>query len=435
MSSARSCSARSSPTRPTAITSDALTAAGPLGFTEREWRLVIPLSFAAFFENYDYALLSIAAPVLSNGLGATSSEFGLAVSVIRLAGLAAVVLVGLADRIGRRHMLLVTLGGLAVFTGATAAAWGLVSFVILGALSRIFLSAEGVMAGVVISEEVHPTRRGRAISLSGLVGQTAFGAVAVLIAIVPHLPLGWRWLYLLALGPLGLVATLRRNLPETHAFDAARREDRLQRTGRPRLDRRWWPRTGACMVVFGVVGAVQTAGVYHAAQLAQDTYAWEGRYTVVILTSGLATLAGFIIGGRGSDRVGRRPILTLGMVVEVVGLVVMFVGGSGWYPLGWNGFALGQAMIAGCWVAFVAELVPTEVRATVSSVVVACQVAAGSFGLAVSSALGDTPRAAGRITSVIGVAGLLTLVVLWRLPEVGGRDVVDAYDDVETSPG
>ena len=80
----------------------------------------------------------------------SATDFGIAVSIIRVSGLAAVVLVGLADRLGRRHMLLVTLAGLAVFTGLTAAAWGIVSFVVLSSLSRVFLSAEGVMTGVVI---------------------------------------------------------------------------------------------------------------------------------------------------------------------------------------------------------------------------------------------------------------------------------------------
>lgn len=401
--------------------------AGPLGFTQREWRTVLPLSFASFFENYDYALLSVAAPVLSSGLGVSATDFGIAVSVIRVSGLAAVVLVGLADRLGRRHMLLVTLAGLAVSTGLTAAAWGIVSFVVLSSLSRVFLSAEGVMTGVVIAEEVHPTRRGRAISVSGLIGQTGFGAVAILVAVVPSLPLGWRWLYLLALGPLLLVAGLRRNLSETEAFHAAASEDRVHRRGVLRLPRRWWGRTAACVVVFGAVGAFQTSAGYYAAQLAQNTYDWTGTYTLVVIASGLFTLLGFIVGGRGSDRVGRRPVISLGVVVETAGIAVMFGGGESWYAVGWFGFALGQAMIAGCWVAFVSELVPTEVRATVSSLVVSMQVAAGSVGLVVASTVGESIRESGRVGAWMGIVSIASLGVLWRLPEVAGRDVVGAY--------
>jgi len=395
-------------------------------FTPDEWRTVLPLSFAAFFENYDYALLSVAAPVLSRGLGVSPEDFGVAVSVVRVAGLAAVLLVGLADRVGRRTMLLVTLAGLALFTGLTAVAWSVASFVVLSSLSRVFLSAEGVMTGVVIAEEVHPARRGRAISVTGFIGQTAFGAVAILITVVPHLPLGWRWLYLFALGPLLLVLVLRRNLSETRAFAVASTSDRVS-SRLPRIERRWWGPTAACTLVFGLVGAYQTTAAYDAAQLAQDTYGWTGRFTVIVMVSGVFTLVGFLLGGRGSDRVGRRPILSCGVVVGAAGGALMFHGGEGWFAPGWFAFVVGQAMIAGCWLAFVSELVPTEVRATVTSVVVSLQVAAGSVGLAVASLVGESPRSSGQVAVVIGVVAVAGLAVLWRLPEVAGRDVVEAY--------
>ena len=402
---------------------------GPLGLTRREWNIVLPLSFAAFFENYDYALLSIAAPVLSAGLGVSPSRFGVAVSIVRVAGLGAIVVVGFADRVGRRRMLLVTLAGLAVFTGLTAAAWGIVSFVVLSACSRVFLSAEGSMSNIVISEEVEPAHRGRAVGLAGLIGQTAFGAVAVLIAVEAHLPLGWRFLYLFALASLLVVGLLRRRLPETTAFHVAHADERVIGGSMPHVPRRWWARTAACLVVFGTIGAFQTAAVYHAAQLAQHTYRWTGRYTVIILASGVFTLIGFFAGGRGSDHWGRRPLLTLGVVVEALGMAALFFGGRVGYAPGWFGFVFGQAILAACWLTYVGELVPTEVRATVNSIVVAVQVAGGSVGLAMSSAFGETPSESGRITVWIGAMSVATLVVLWRLPEAAGRDMISAYDD------
>jgi len=400
---------------------------GPLGFTQGEWRIVLPLSFAAFFENYDYALLSVAAPVLSSGLGVSPSRFGVAVSVIRLAGLAAIVLVRFADRIGRRRMLLWTLAGFAAFTGLTAAAWGLVSFILISAFGRVFLTAEGAMSGLVITEEVHPTRRGRAVSFAGLIGQTAFGAVAIMVAIHSSLPGGWRFLYLIALGPLLIVGALRRNLPETEAFRVAESDQRVRHSVLPRLAREWWVRTAVCSLVFGAVGAFQTAAAYHSAQLAQHTYHWTGLYTVIVVTSGPFTLAGFMAGGRGSDRWGRRPMLSIGIVTEAIGMAALFLGGRGWFAPGWMVFVFGQAVIAGCWLAYVSELVPTEVRATVGSIVVSVQVAAGSAGLALSSVLGSSPRASGRVVAWLGVASAATLVAFWALPETSGRDMIAAY--------
>ena len=389
--------------------------------------MVVPLSFAAFFENYDYALLSIAAPVLSAGLGVSSSKFGVAVSIIRISGLAAILFVRVADRVGRRRMLLLTLTGLAVATGLTSLAWGLISFVIISSMGRMFLTAEGAMSGLVISEEVDPARRGQAVSFAGLLGQTGFGAVAVLIVIVPHVPGGWRLLYLLALGPLLVAARLRRQLPETEAFQVAVDDERVQHERRFRVPRQWWTRLAVCTMVFGAVGAFQTAAAYHSAQLAQHTYHWTGIYTLIIVGSGPFTLVGFLLGGRGSDRWGRRPLLTFGILVEGVGMAVLFLAGRAWFAPGWLGFVVGQAAVAGCWLAYVSELVPTEVRATVISIVVSVQVAAGSAGLAISSLLGDSPIASGRIVVWLAALSALISLGLWAIPEPRGRDVIAAY--------
>jgi MFS family permease len=338
---------------------------GRFGFTPREWQIVAPLSIASFFENYDYALLSIGAATLSRGLGVSSSRFGVAVSIIRLAGLASILLVRQADRVGRRRMLLLTLTGFIVFTALTAGSWGLVSFVVASALARLFLTAEGAMSGIVIAEEVDPSRRGRALSFAGVIGQTAFGALALLIALLPILPFGWRFLYLVALGPLLLVVSLRRRLPETAAFRIASDDARVPTSARARIERRWWGRVACCGLLFGLVGAFQTAATYHSVQLAQHTYGWGGEFTIVIVVSGPFTLAGFIMGGRGSDHWGRRPLISAGVVLEAVGMMALFLGGPGWWPPGWFAFVVGQGIIAGCWLAFVGELVPTEIRATV----------------------------------------------------------------------
>jgi MFS family permease len=299
--------------------------------------------------------------------------------------------------------------------------------VVASALARLFLTSEGALSGLVIAEEVHPSRRGRALSLAGLLGQTAFGAVAVLVALQHSLPLGWRFLYLAALAALGLVATLRRRLPETDAFRTAERDRRIGPDRAGVLDGPWRTRALACAAVFGLVGAFQTAAGYHSAQLAQTTYGWTGKYTLIIVLSGPFVLAGFLLGGRGSDRWGRRPMLAAGIVLEALGMGVVFLGSERTVAPGWFGFVLGQAMIAGCWLAFVGELVPTEVRATVTAMVVAVQVAGGSVGLALSSLLGSTPLQSGRVSVWIGAASVLSLGAFAVLPESSGRDMVSPY--------
>ncbi len=398
------------------------------GFRPSELRLVIPLSFAGFFENYDYALISVAAPVVRDGLGAGERPFGLAIAVIRLSALGSVVLLRAADTVGRKRTLVVSLAVFGTATALTAGVWELVGFTLLGCVARVALSVEGPLSGLVITEEVRPHLRGRSLAVAGIIGQTAFAFAAVVSQVVRGWAGGWRLLYLFAVLPVGLALLLRRGLPETRAFEAALADERVNRSFWPRLERRWWRRVVLATAIFASYGALGTAGVYQSATLAQDTYGWRALYSVLFIASAPFTLVGFVVGGRGSDRWGRRPVLAVGVLLASVGMASIFATGRGGFAAGWFLFVFGQALVNGMWMAYVAELVPTEVRATVTSFLVAAQVAAGAIGLAVTSAAADDVGHMRTAMVAMALLAVTSLLALFRLPETVGRDVVEAFE-------
>src|SRR5690606_15508450 len=100
------------------------------GFNAHEWGVLIPLAAVGFFLNYDTGLLSLAAPAIAEGLGVSVASFGIGVAVIRVAALGSMPVLRLADRVGRRQMLLLSVLAFTVATAATSLAWGLVSFVV-----------------------------------------------------------------------------------------------------------------------------------------------------------------------------------------------------------------------------------------------------------------------------------------------------------------
>ena len=93
-------------------------------FNRREWSVLGPLSMVGFFEVYDVALLTLAAPVIATGLGVAIATFGIGVAVIRLATLGSLPLMRLADRWGRRTLLLASLALFTLATGMTASPGG-----------------------------------------------------------------------------------------------------------------------------------------------------------------------------------------------------------------------------------------------------------------------------------------------------------------------
>ena len=216
---------------------------------------------------------------------------------------------------------------------------------------------------------------------------TGFGLVAVMLLLVPHTPLGWRLLYIAALPPLVLVTWLRRNLRETQAFTVAQETDRVQSSFWPSVDAVHRPLLWRITVVLGTHGMLATPIFFYAAELAQDGYGWEGLFTVIVLATGPASLAGYAAGGRLSDRVGRRPVVIGSSFVVAVGVVAIFSEQRSLFPVGFFLVAGADAALAAVRPVYLSELFPTEVRATLLAFVFSVVVAAGSVGLVVVGAL------------------------------------------------
>jgi MFS family permease len=96
--------------------------------------------------------------------GLSGTQLGVGLAVIRLASLGSLPLIGLADRFGRRTMIIATLSiGLAL-TVASAAAFGYWSFVVIFACGRPLLSATNALTQVAAAEQTSSRHRASAVA-------------------------------------------------------------------------------------------------------------------------------------------------------------------------------------------------------------------------------------------------------------------------------
>ncbi len=404
-----------------------------MDFNRREWSVLAPLATVGFFEVYDVALLTLAAPVIAKGLGVGIAAFGIGVAIIRLATVGSLPLMRLADRWGRRALLLVSLALFTLATGMTALAWGLIAFVALQMAARVFLATEAGLANLVVAEELRPDRRGAGLSALGIVSGLGFGAVAGMLLLIPLTPLDWRLFYVVALIPLGFAAYLRRRLPETRAFQVARAQHRLQTTLWPRVEPAHRGRLWRVVAIVGAFGLVQTSGFFYASELAQTDYGWSTLFTGLILASAVFGVLGFWLGGRISDLAGRRPMIALAIVLGAAGTVLVFTQVEALFSPGFFLLATAGSCFLAASVAYVAELFPTEVRASLTSFVLVCQVAAGSVGLAVLGGLAPVVSPY-FLMLILGACLVAALVALRGLPETSRRDLVDEDGLGRTAP-
>lgn len=181
-------------------------------------RVTLLAGLGWMFDAMDVGLLSFVVAVLAAEWGLSQGEVGVAISV-GLAGMfvGAAVSGTLADRYGRKVVLMVTLLVYSVATGLTALAWGYGVLLVLRFVTGLGLGGELPVASTLVAEVAPARRRGRMIVL--LESFWAYGWIlAALIGFLVIPTLGWRVAFLIGGLPALYVIVLRRHLPESPRY-------------------------------------------------------------------------------------------------------------------------------------------------------------------------------------------------------------------------
>jgi putative MFS transporter len=395
-------------------------------FSPYQRRLFAFLSVATLFEGYDFFALAQVLPQIQQEYELT--DFGVtALSAFVNAGtVAAMFLLRLADRWGRKRVLQVTIAGYTLATLVSGLAPNLATFAIAQCIGRVFLTAEWATTTVVAAEEFPADRRGEAMGL--LQAFSSLGAI-LCVGVVPLLlrsPLGWRTVYLLGVVPLLLLAYARRGLKETARFEAVgpRAPSSLFATISGPHRRR--------IVQLGIAWLLTyscTQNAIHFWKLyAVSERGWTDAQVGSILTAAaLLAMPLVFLSGHLIDRIGRRK----GAAV----IYACLVGGT------WFAYALprGPLLVTTLTIAvfavtavltvlkaYTAELFPTDVRADAfawSNAII------GRVGYVLSplliGALAETRGWAGAIQPTMLLPALAYVLIVIRLPETASKELED----------
>ncbi len=178
------------------------------------------------------ATLTYAASQMRAGTFAQGAVFA-AVELSALPALAALVL---ADRRGRRSVLLSATGAAVVMSEVGAVVpsvgWLAITQVAAGAL----VAAGGIAAIVLAVEEVPDGCRAWSVGVLGMAGGLGAGVPLALLPLVDLGPGGWRWLYALSVCCLPVVIRSARCLPEGRRWSVGRDLEALLLAGHATSD-------------------------------------------------------------------------------------------------------------------------------------------------------------------------------------------------------
>jgi MFS family permease len=358
---------------------------------------------------------------------AGNSAQGVAGAVVRAGGLVALVLVGAADRRGRRALLLgsAAAGCALSLTGALAPSlpWLTASQV----LARGFATALLVLVAIVAAEEMPAGARAYSVSLLAMAGGLGAGVCVLSLRLADLGTRGWRLLYLVPVVALPVLRGVGRRLPESRRFAARHAETAIAGHG----SRLW---------LLSLAGLLTNVFIAPQSQFSNRFLLTErgfsgGMIGVFSVATGTPAAVGIVVGGRIADVRGRRRVGAFTLVAGTACTVAFFFAG-GWTVWAWAllGTTVSSASIPALGV-YGPELFPTSLRGRANGIVTLFSLAGSAIGLISAGVLADRFGRIGPAMSVLAVGPVLVaLLVLTRYPETARRELEDLNPEDRAPP-
>lgn len=451
-----------------------LTQLQAMGAAERrkEARTVIASSYlGSTIEYYDFLLYATAAAIvfpkvfftgMDDWVGVVAAYGTFAAGyVARPVG--GIIFGHFGDRMGRKNMLIISMLVMGVAStliglvpGASVAGpWGAVLLVILRVFQGIAVGGEWGGAALMALEHSESGKRGFAASFvnagaptGAVLGTLVMGAFAAL----PNdqfLAWGWRVPFLLSFVLLGVGMFVRLKVSESPIFKAAIEQEKSEReqaaqgggagvTAKPaaplvQVLRR--PKTLIFTMLAGAAGfALQVVLATFSVTYAVSKGADRQGVLYAFAAASLISIVFVIMGGRLSDKVGRRPVMIGGLVLFILYLVPMFqLLSSNNIMLIFVAFAIGlmiHSTLFGPLAAFVSEQFGTTSRYTGASLgyQLATLLGAGFTPGIVAQIFKDSGQDTGSVVWYLAIMSMVSIVfiVLTREPKNNDLQTVQA---------
>ncbi|MFX3619359.1 MAG: MFS transporter [Sporolactobacillus sp.] len=191
---------------------------------QTERKLLGVAGFAWLFDALDVGMLSFIIAALAGEWKLNEAQMGWIGSVSSIGMAVGALLFGImADRIGRKNVLIVTVLLFTICSGISALSTGLSLFLLLRFFVGMGLGGELPVASTLVSESVPAVRRGRTVVLL----ESFWAGGWILAAIISYFIIpsyGWRIALLIGALPAFYVLYLRWNIHDSTKFMAQTRE-------------------------------------------------------------------------------------------------------------------------------------------------------------------------------------------------------------------
>jgi putative MFS transporter len=375
------------------------------------------------YQGYAFALLGVGAPYIGKGFGLNDAGMAGMFALISLNSIAALVLSRMADRFGRRRILLMALIVTPLCSLGAALSGALAWFIAFEIVAYAAIAATFASSFVMLAEALPIAERARGQGYAGLAIGTGGGLCVILAPVLMHFGISWRWLFAVPAIGIVWVPVLAEMIPESARWEqaaatGAAAESRFADLFARAYRRRTIPLTITALLGEAAGAAVATYINYHAITVVGLTPA---RGSAVMLIGGTVSTIGLAIGASMAERIGRVRAVAALASASVIGVLAFYWGPPAHFACptlwlvvaySWFGTAGRGSVVAAN--AAVTELFPTALRGAIMGWLTFC-VAVAAVGAQVVIAL--LAKSFGGLSVVVGWIALLSIpcALVWIL--------------------
>ncbi|MBR7975350.1 3-(3-hydroxy-phenyl)propionate transporter MhpT [Burkholderia vietnamiensis] len=366
----------------------------------------------ALLEGLDLQSTGLAAPRMAREFHLAVAQLGWAFGIGALGLLPGAALGGrLADRIGRKRVLMMSVALFGIFSIATTQVWDLQSLLVARFLTGLGLGAAMPNLIALCAEAAPPRQRSTAVGAM-YCGMPFGAALAAVIGIVSPGAEGWRQIfYVGGIGPLLTLPLLALCLKESTQFAAASQgASRASKDGIVRAlfsDGRagttialWISYLGTLIVLYFLMNWLPSMVLSRGLTPVQAS--------VVQMMFNLGGGIGAIVIAALSDRIGKRPVV-VGMYAGIALALLALAGATGSVSMAWGGLLAGLFLVGTQSVlyALAGATYPTRVRGTG----VGAAVAVGRMGSMIGPLIAGQLLALGQSASLLVISSIPLIVI------------------------
>ena len=397
----------------------------PTSLTARQKKVLVLLAMASVPAAFTNTVFTQTVAYASDEFHISAQGQGFAAAIVRWGVIIALPCAALADRIGRRRMILITLWLAPLVTSLGALSPNFEFLVITQAIGRPLGLALNIFIVVFATEEMSNDTRAFALSVIAITAGFGAGTAVAAIPLAGISVTSWRYIYAIGVVWVIVAAVITRRLPETRRFESLH-----ERSHDPTLldDPAVHARIIPQRLILQLAVAVLVNVFIAAASVFQIRYLKDVRgYSATLVslftmaTTGPASI-GLLLGGRIADHRGRKKlaIITIPLGAGLIAMSFSVNGATMWLAAlaGAISFALAYPAMS----VFRSELFPTAHRNIASAFITAASLVGGSLGLIGCGALISRGVSYGVVMAGLALGPVVVSVLVFTMyPETAHR--------------